>query len=363
MKKELLIATALASTMGAAGVAQAASATFSGHARVGVVGTDTDSANATYSSHQQGSFSVSVSETTDSGIKISTGFDVTDENDGATDMSGLTLTFTDGSKLDLIEAGNAYASQLASVPSASGEQGMTGNSGNSAPTGLTYGNFSDTVGFEWHSAADAFGIEGLKAGLSASFDDSGSNNPTTSVVESAYSVGVSYVTTAGDTTVTIGGGIVSANDYNTTSAKDKSSGGAVALSAVNGDLTIGVGVASGDYIHANSGTTSATVTADAQDVDNAEVITAGAKYVSGDLTFTVGVAAGEGNDGTLGSSATGSADTYDTMGASVDYVVAPGVTATLGYSDTEEQAGSAGAAATTTASSGSGWFIGANVSF
>ena len=57
--------------------------------------------------HSLSSFSVSISETTDSGIKISTGFDLTDESDGATDPSGLTLTFTDGSKLDLIEAGNA----------------------------------------------------------------------------------------------------------------------------------------------------------------------------------------------------------------------------------------------------------------
>lgn len=359
MKKELLVATALVSSMGmVASTAEAASATFSGKNRVGVVGKDTDSANATYGSHQQSSFSVSISETTDSGIKISTGFDLTDESDGSTDPSGVTLTFTDGSKIDLIEAGNAYATHLASVPSASGEQGLTGSSTNSAPTGLTYANFSDTVGFEWHSAADAFGVEGLKAGLSASFDDSGSNSATTSVVESAWSVGVSYVTTQGDTTVTVGGGIVGASDYNTASSKDKSNGMAAAITAATGDLTVGVGYAAGDYVHSNSSTAS-TTTADATEVDNASAVTAGAKYVSGDMTFAIGVASGEGNDGTLGSAATGSADTYDSLGASVDYVIISGVTATFGYSDTEEKA----AATATTASSGTSWYIGANISF
>ena len=125
MKKELLVATALVTSMGmVASTAEAASATFSGKTRTGVKGVDKDSTTDTYSAHQQSSFSVSISETTDSGIKISTGFDLTDENDGATDPSGLTLTFTDGSKLDLIEAGNSYATHLASVPGASGEQGI-----------------------------------------------------------------------------------------------------------------------------------------------------------------------------------------------------------------------------------------------
>jgi hypothetical protein len=359
MKKELLVATALVTSMGmAASVAEAATATFSGKNRVGVKGSDSDSANATYASHQQSTFSVSISETTDSGIKISTGFDLTDESDAASDASGLTLTFTDGSKIDLIEAGNAYSTHLASVPSASGEQGLTGSSTNSAPSSLTYANFSDTVGFEWHSAADAFGVEGLKAGLSASFDDSGSNSATTSVVESAYSIGVNYVTTQGDTTVTIGGGIVSAADYNTSSAKDKANGAAVAITAATGDLTVGLGYAAGDYVHSNSSSAS-TATADAQDVDNASAVTAGAKYVSGDMTFAIGMASGEGNDGTLGSVSSGSPDTYDSLGASVDYVIISGVTATLGYSDTEEKAN----AVATTASSGTSWYIGANISF
>ena len=43
MKKELLLATALASTMGMAGIAEGASSSFSGHTRVGVEGENPDS--------------------------------------------------------------------------------------------------------------------------------------------------------------------------------------------------------------------------------------------------------------------------------------------------------------------------------
>ena len=39
--------------------------------------------------------------------------------------AGLTLTFTDGSKLDLINAGNAAASHDVSVPGSAGEPGIT----------------------------------------------------------------------------------------------------------------------------------------------------------------------------------------------------------------------------------------------
>jgi len=359
MKKELLVATALVSSMGmVANTAQAASATFSGKSRVGVVGKDTESAADTYGAHEQASFSVSISETTDSGIKISTGFDLTDENDAATDVSGLTLTFTDGSKLDLIEAGNAYATHLATVPGASGEQGISAASHNAAPSGLTYANSSDAVGFEWHSAADAFGVEGLKAGFSGSINDDAAATTSSSATENAYSVGLSYVTTAGDTTVTIGGGFVQASDTSTKAAKEKSSQSAVSLSAVTGDLTVGVGVGGGDYVR-SSGDSGATAARNALDVDDVSVLTAGAKYVSGDITFAVGIVDGEATDTTLGTAASGSADTYNKTAASIDYVVAPGVTATLGWSDSDTE--DDGAA--TTANSGSSWYIGANVSF
>jgi len=339
MKKELLVASALVTSLGMAGVAEAATATFSGKTRTGVVGTDkNDGSKESYSAHQQSSFSVSISETTDSGIKVSTGFDLTDENDGSTDPSGVTLTFTDGSKLDLIEAGNAYSTHLASVPGASGEQGLTGHSQNEAPTSLTYGNVSDKVGFEWHSAADAFGVDGLKVGLSASDNTDASGQTTTSTAESAWSIGVSYVTDAGDTTVTIGGGIVSADTTNTSSSKNSADSTAVALTAATGDLTVGVGYAGGDYIASNGSATGSTAAdISATDVDDVSVMTAGAKYVSGDITFAIGVTAGEGTDSAVGTAASGSADAYDYVGASIDYVVAPGVTATFGYSDEDAE--------------------------
>ena len=80
MKKELLIASALVGSLGLAGVAEAASATMSGHNRVGVVGKDADSSTngSTNASSRQSTFSVSLSETTDGGIGISTGFDLSE---------------------------------------------------------------------------------------------------------------------------------------------------------------------------------------------------------------------------------------------------------------------------------------------
>jgi len=359
MKKELLVATALVSSMGMiASGAQAATGSFSGHTRAGVKGVDSDSAIDTYTATQLSSFSVSISETTDSGIKISTGFDLTDESDGATDPSGLTFTFTDGSKLDLIEAGNAIGTHIASVPSASGEQSISAATHNSAPSGITYGNASDKVGFEWHSAADAFGVEGLKAGLSASINDDAAGTTTTSAVENSFSVGVNYVTTTGDTTVTVGGGYVGASDTSTSAAKDKAAQAALSMTAVTGDLTVGVGFGTGDYVRSGA-ITGSTAASNAADVDDSSVLTAGAKYVSGDMTFAIGIVDGEGTDTALGSAATSKADTYNKLAASIDYVVAPGVTATIGYADidTEDEV------TATSANSGTSWYIGATVSF
>ena len=72
MKKELLIASALVGSVGLAGVAEAASMSFSGNHRVGVAGSDSNAtAAAVKASSIQSSLAVSVSETTDAGIKIS----------------------------------------------------------------------------------------------------------------------------------------------------------------------------------------------------------------------------------------------------------------------------------------------------
>ena len=249
MKKELLVATALVTSMGmVASTAQAASATFSGKSRVGVVGKDSDSANATYSAHEQASFSVSISETTDAGTKISTGFDLTDENDAATDVSGLTLTFTDSSALDLIEAGNAAASKLATVPGASGEQGIVGISSNSAKLGIDAVGGSNNVGIAWHSAADAAGVDGLSFSVSFSNGDETTVSGATVAIDNSLSAGVTYVTTSGDTTVTLGAGMIEADDNNLSSTMDTSVYHVGAV-AVNGDLTVGIGVGGGDYSH------------------------------------------------------------------------------------------------------------------
>jgi hypothetical protein len=355
MKKELLLASALVGTVGLAGVAEAASATMSGKTRVGVVWADTDAAgDASMNGHQQSSFSVSLSETTDGGIGISTGFDLTDENDAATDNSGLTFTFTSGAKLDLIEAGSAFASHLAAVPSASGEQGVGGSTGFNAPSGLDYADANDTVGFELHSAADAFGVDGLKASVSASFNGDAAATTSVHALENTFSVGASYVSTAGDSTVTIGGGFYQGDTVATAAASDAQST-AMSISAVTGNLTVGAGYASG-----NSFAGVAAVTADADmEVASQSVTTAGAKYVSGDMTFNVGYASGEGQDEALGTAADGEADTYEQTAASVDYTVASGVTATIGYSDIARS----NEATANTDHGGTSWYIGANVSF
>jgi hypothetical protein len=353
MKKELLMASALIGSVGLAGVAEAATMTMSGHVRNGVLSTDKDDGtDETVSANQNTGFSLSISETTDSGIKVSTGVSIADESAAETDESGIVLTFTDGSKLDLIEAGNAYGGHLASVPGASGEQGVTAVSTNAAPSGLTYADSSDNVGFEFHTAADAFGVDGLKASASAFFNDDAASTTASSKLENGFSIGVSYVTDAGDTTVTIGGGIVQAESTSTTTTKDGAASTAIAVTAATGDLTVGVGYASGDQ--AKDSTTMSGV-----DLNSVSVTTAGAKYVSGDLTFAVGMVDGEATDVSIGSASSGNADTYQSTGASVDYAVASGVTATIGYSTSD----SSDEGTSDTTYSGSSWYVGASLSF
>jgi len=355
MKKELLIASALVGTVGIAGVADAASATFSGHVRNGVVASDTDSAaDGTFGGSQQSSFSVSISETTDSGIKVSTGMGLSDESSGSgsdNNPSGITLTFTDGSKLDIVEAGNAYATHLATVPAATGEQGISGTTANASPTGLTWANKSANTGFEYHSIADAMGVEGLKWGISASVGDDGDATSTSSV-EQAYSIGVSYVTTAGDSTVTVGGGFVNAEDSNAETTNSAAESAAISMTAATGDLTVGVGFSSGSAVHNRTQQTQTV------ELDGAEVITAGAKYVSGDITFTVSMVDGEGKDGDVGDEGA-ETDSYEQAAGSVSYSIASGVSAIIGYSNQSRSNESASA----TTSSGSSWYVGALVSF
>ena len=123
----------------------------------------------------------------------------------ADDDNAIKLTFSDGSALELLNAGNAAGTHAVAVPGAGGEQGVGGTSTNNAPTGVDFAAPSTVLGVEWHSAAD-FLADGLK--MSASYStDSGAAKTTTARVDSSYGIGATYVTTAGDTTLTIGGGI------------------------------------------------------------------------------------------------------------------------------------------------------------
>jgi hypothetical protein len=231
--------------------------------------------------------------------------------------------------------------------------GITGTTNNHAPTGLGFANSSSKVGFEYHSVADAFGIDGFTFAVSASTGEDSDGVGSSSTVEQAYSVGLSYVADAGDTTVTIGGGFMSADDSNSDTANSKGEETAVAITAATGDLTVGVGWASGSEVATHSST------GDNSEVDGAEVLTAGAKYVSGDITFAIGYVDGDAKDIAVFGSAGTSTDSYEKTAASVTYAVASGVSAIIGYAS--EDRGDEGAA--TKDQSGSSWYVGATVSF
>jgi len=349
MKKELLLATALVSTVGMAGVAEAASATFSGHTRTGVNAQNPDSSvDDTVGNTQLNNFNVSISETTDAGVTIATGFTLTDEGGAESDASGMTLTFTDGSSLQLIEAGSASAAHAVSVPGASGELGISNTSSNNAAGALTVGHGSDAVGFDYATAADAFGIDGFSANASASFNNDvtyTSGAAGTVTIENSYAVGVSYVTTAGDSTVTVGAGYNQADHNSQTTTKDNAVFH-VGATVATGDLTVGAGFADGDWL------------ADNEQMQG-DYSAIGAKYVSGDITFSVGVSSGTATDEQIGVAATSGADSKDKVSASVDYVIASGVTGTVGFRN--ESSSDEGTSSKT--HSGSSWYVGATVSF
>jgi len=349
MKKELLMATALASTVGMAGIAEAASATFSGHNRTGVNASNPDTGDVdTVGATQLNNFNVSISETTDAGVKIATGFTLTDEGGAESDASGLTLTFTDGSSLQLIEAGSAAAAHAVSVPGGGGEVGISNTSSNNASGGLTTGMGADAVGFDYATAADAFGIEGFSANVSASFNNdvaytSGASGTVT--LESSYAVGVTYKTTAGDSTVTIGAGY-NQGDHNSQTATKDNATYHMGATVATGDLTVGAGYGGGDWL-----------------ADNEQMqggfSSVGAKYVSGDITFNVGMTAADAKDESIGVASTSGEDSMDTVGASIDYVIASGVTGTVGYKNQDSKNEATDAAT----HSGAAWYVGATVSF
>jgi hypothetical protein len=148
MKKELLMGTALVSTLGAATVAEAVTATMSGNHKVGMEfdspanGTDTNALT------NDNNFTVSLSETTDGGMTISSSFKVMDETSKYDGDAGFTLAFTDGSKLDLLNAGNASGSHAVSIPSSAGAEGVATTSVNTAQTGLDFATAATNLGVE-----------------------------------------------------------------------------------------------------------------------------------------------------------------------------------------------------------------------
>jgi len=349
MKKELLIASALVSTLGAASVANAVTATMSGSHHTGLKGDNTDASSATETISQvvQSSFSVSLSETTDGGIGIASSFMLANESTTGLQTAGLTLTFTDGSKLDVIKAGNAAGTHDVSVPGGAGEAGVTVGTTNSAPTGLDWFGEATAIGFEWHSAAD-FMADGLKVSASMSADD-GAAATTTVALESSWGLGATYVTSAGDTAVTIGAGIAASEWKDSAQEPSEGSNGFhVGFSAVTGDLTVAAGYASGDDVRTGPETES---------VDST-VSKIGVKYVAGDVTLSAGFTSGETDDNTTLGTVGGSKDTKDVTDLGISYAVASGVTANIGWKDIDAQ--NEGANDT---SGGSSWYIGANMSF
>ena len=347
MKKELLMGTALVSTLGAASVAEAVTATMSGNHQTGIEFDSPTGGTDTNAQTTDNNFTVSLSETTDGGVTISSSFKVMDEDSKYDADAGFTLAFTDGSKLDIINAGNSAGSHAVSIPGSAGSEGVANTSTNMAQTGLDFMTASTKLGVEYHTAAD-FVADGLSASISAS-TDTGAAAGATYRVDSHIAVGATYVTDFGDTAVTVGAGYTAAEGSNTGNQVSDDTGGAhIGLSAVTGDLTVAIGVADGSV---------AGVSLNGSDEYNGEVVKAGVKYVSGDLTFNVGIASGESNDRAYGADQGTNEDSQDVTSASVSYAVASGVTAMIGYTSTASTDEGAGT------DDGSAWYIGANMSF
>jgi predicted porin len=320
---------------------------MSGNHQTGIEFDQVSGGTDTNAQTQDNNFTVSLSETTDSGMTISSSFMLANEDavDGDLD-AGVSLTFTDGSKLDLINAGNASGSHDVSIPGSAGSEGVTTETTNSAETGLDFMTVASDQGIEYHTAAD-FLVDGLKMSVSAS-TDGGEAAGTTYRTDGHIAIGATYVTDLGDSAVTVGAGWSEIDGSKTGTAASNDTGGFhVGLSAVTGDLTVAVGFADGNVV--------GTGVASSKEMTGTTV-KAGIKYVSGSLTFNVGVASAESTDRTIGS-ISGSDDAIDETSASVSYAVASGVTAIIGYTSLE--ASDEGASS----DDGSAWYIGANMAF
>jgi len=355
MKKELLIASALVSTLGAASVANAVTATMSGSHHTGLQGKSLDTGAAdTITQVTKSNFSVSLSETTDGGIGVASSFMLANEGTGGTQTAGLTLTFTDGSKLDVINGGNAAKSHDVSIPGGAGENNLSVTASNRAQTGLDFFGEATAVGVEWHSAAD-FMADGLKIGASFSVD-TGAAAGASVALESSWGLGATYVTSAGDTAVTIGAGVAESEWKDTgTQPSSGSNGFHVGFSAVTGDLTVAAGYANGDKVGNGTATTDG---GNEYEVNDNSVSKVGVKYVAGDVTLSVGYTSGAGKDSIVLGTAGTAEDATDVTEAGISYAVASGVTANIGWKNVDSQ--DAGSSET---SGGTAWYIGANMAF
>jgi hypothetical protein len=311
-----------------------------------------DTTTDTNSVMDQANFSVSLSETTDGGTTISSSFMLENESGGVDDDNAIKLTFSDGSAIELLNAGNASGTHAVGVPGASGEQGIGGTTTNNAPTGIDFAAGSTVLGVEWHSAAD-FLADGLKVSASYSADNEAAKTATAKL-SSSWGIGATYVTSAGDTTLTIGGGISDSEVKKTGTQLTADKGGFhVGVTAVTGDLTVGIGFGDGDSYDDDG---AAAVNTPVQ-IDGS-VVKAGIKYVTGDITLALGTVSGEAKDSTTLGTAGTTDDSHDATSASVTYAVASGVSAVIGYTtvDTNNEGQS-------TTDGGSAWYVGASMSF
>jgi len=351
MKKELLMASALVSTMGAASVAEAVTASYSGSHHTGLRGTSLDTGAAdSIAQVNASSFTVSLSEVTDGGTTVASSFMLANEGTTGTQSAGVTLTFSNDHKLDLINAGNAAASHDVSVPGGAGEASITVTTTNRAQTGLDFFGEATVIGVEWHSPAD-FLADGLKLGASFSTDNGVAAGASVKL-ESSWGVGATYVTSAGDTALTIGAGLAESDwKDNTLAPSTGSNGFHIGFSAVTGNLTVAAGYASGDDVDD-------TATIDEVQITDNTVTKVGVKYVADKITLSAGITSAQGKDSeTLGTAGT-LEDAYDAVDAGISYAVATGVTANLGWKDVDSKAGGVNDTA-----GGTSWYIGANLSF
>ncbi len=353
MKKELLMASALVSTLGAASIAEAVTASTSGSMHIGQEFDSPGGSVDTNSTIDQVNFSVSLSEVTDNGTTISSSFMLENESGGVDDDNAIKLTFAGGTAIELLNAGNASGTHDIAIPGAGGQQGVAGTTTANAPTGLDFGAGATTLGFEWHSPSD-FVMDGLK--MSASYSSGNGVAATTTVkMDSSWGVGATYVTTAGDADITIGAGLAGSDFINTGTAVTNDQGGMHfgISAALEGGLTVAVGIADGDTLVDDGSTVALANT----QVDGS-VVKAGAKYVTGDITLNVGLVSGEAQDSDTQGTAGTTDDSWDEMNASVSLVVAEGVSAVLGYTtvDVDDEGAS-------TDNGGSAWYVGATMSF